>query len=257
MNTYYYLFYSFIFYAFFGWVLEVIFHIFTQKKFINRGFLYGPICPIYGVSAVFFIVFLSRFNNNYILIFLGGALLASLIELITGYLMEVLFNSKWWDYSNERFNIKGYICLKFSIIWGLLSVVFMKFINPLVSRVVFFIMRNFGEVLYSFLFAGLIIDIVLTVNSLIAFKALFKELQEILLETKSNMEELKENLALEVKEKIEGRIGYLSDVKERLIGRISQRHIYLIKAYPHLKSKKFDLAIEDIRKRIENINLKL
>ncbi|SKA77547.1 Uncharacterized membrane protein [Caloramator quimbayensis] len=250
MNTYYYLFYSFIFYAFFGWVLEVIFHIYTQKKFINRGFLYGPICPIYGVSAVFFIVFLSRFNNNYVLIFFGGALVASIIELVTGYLMEVLFNSKWWDYSNEKFNIKGFICLRFSIIWGFLSVVFMKFINPPVSRIIFWIMKNFGEVLYSFLFAGLIVDIVLTVNSLIAFKVLFKELQEILLETKSSMEELKENLALEVREKIEGRIGYLSDVKERLIARISQRQIYLIKAYPHMKSKKFDLAIEDIRKRI-------
>lgn len=250
MKAYYYIFYSFIVYAFIGWIIEVIFHLYKDKKFINRGFLFGPVCPIYGVSAVFFIVFLSQFNNI-IFIFLGGAVLASIIELVTGYLMELMFNAKWWDYSNEKFNIKGYVCLKFSLIWGALAVVFMKLVNPLVSKIVYYFIENYGESLYSFVFAGLIVDIVLTLNSLIAFRAFFKELQDILLEIKSDVDKLKENLAFDVREKIEGRISNLDNLKEILIGRINKRHIYLIKAYPHIKSKKFDLAIDDIKKRFE------
>ncbi|WP_168190087.1 putative ABC transporter permease [Caloramator sp. E03] len=250
MKAYYYIFYSFIVYSFFGWIIEVIFHLYKDKKFINRGFLFGPVCPIYGVSAVFFIVFLSRFNNI-IFIFLGGAVLASAIEIVTGYLMEVMFNAKWWDYSNEKFNIKGYVCLKFSFIWGALAVFFIKFLNPLISKIVYYFIENFGESLYSFIFGGFIVDIVLTLNSLIAFRSFFKELQDILLEIKSNVDNLKENLAFDVKEKIEERIDNLNGLKERLIGRINKRHIYLMKAYPHMKSKKFDLAIDDIKKRFE------
>lgn len=104
--------------------------------------------------------------------------------------MELLFSTRWWDYTDERFNIKGYICLKFSIVWGILSIIFIKFINPHVSKMTYFAIEHFGEVFYNILLVILIVDIVLTVNSLIAFNKVFTELQEVLLETKSNMDKL-------------------------------------------------------------------
>jgi uncharacterized membrane protein len=255
MKEYYYLFYSFIIYAFLGWVLEVMYHIYTDKKFINRGFLFGPICPIYGVSAVFFIAFLTPLKSSSILIFLGGVFVASAVEFVTGYVMEMLFKAKWWDYSDERFNIKGYICLKFSIIWGVIALVFMKVIDPQISKLTYWIISQFGEVLYNILLIVLIVDIVHTINSLIAFKQLYIELQEILVETRNNMDKLKETFEAETRASIEERINYLGDLKERISKRISMRQKYLLRAYPRLQSKRFNSAIDDIKKRIEKINL--
>lgn len=255
MKMYYYLFYSFIIYALIGWTLEVVFHMFTKKKFINRGFLYGPLCPIYGVSAVFFIVFLTPIKNNSILIFIGGALVASIVEFITGYVMEMLFNAKWWDYTDEKFNIKGYICLRFSAIWGGIAVIFIKIINPRVSIITYAVISQFGEVIYNILLVALISDIVLTINSLITFKQVFVELQEILVETKNNMDKLKGTINIDSRVSIQDRINHLSDLRERLSSRVSMRHKTLLRAYPQISSKKFDTAIEDLKNRLEKINI--
>lgn len=256
MRTYYYLFYSFIVYAFIGWILEVIYHIYTDKKFINRGFLFGPVCPIYGVSAVLFIVLLTPLkNSSMLLIFAIGAIVASVVEFITGYLMEILFNAKWWDYTDEKYNIKGYICLKFSLIWGVIALIFIKVINPHVSTVTYWLINTFGEVLYNILLILLIADIVHTINSLIAFKKLFVELQEILVETKNDMDKLKEEISAETKANLQERIEYLGDIKERISKRVSFRHKILLKAYPRIKSKRFDFAVEELKKKIEKINI--
>lgn len=254
---YYYLFYSFLLYSFFGWVLEVLFHIYTQKKFVNRGFLYGPICPIYGSTAVLLITFLVPFSSNILYLFIGGAIAASIIEFTTGYLMEMFFNTKWWDYSDEKFNVKGYICLKFSIIWGIISIVFIRFINPHVSELTYWVIEHSGQVLYTALLALLIIDATLTINSLISFRKLFVELQEVIVEIRSNMDKLLEKaITSEARVNIQQRIGYLEEVRGRLIKRVSLRHRILLNAYPRISSRRFGTAIEEIKKKLENIRKK-
>lgn len=251
---YYYLFYSFIIYSFFGWVLEVLFHIYTQKKFVNRGFLYGPLCPIYGSTAIFLIIFLVPFSSNLLYLFIGGAIVASVIEFITGYLMEMFFNTKWWDYSDEKFNVKGYICIRFSIIWGIISIVFIRFINPHVSKITYWIIDHSGEVLYTVLLAILIVDVTLTINSLISFRKLFIELQEIIVEIRNNMDKLLEKaITSEARINIQQRIGYLEEARERLIRRVSLRHRILLNAYPRISSRRFGTAIEEIKKKLEKI----
>lgn len=126
----YKLFLFFFVFSFLGWVLEVIYATIKKKKFVNRGFLYGPICPIYGYGGIALILLLHKLDN-YFLIFLYGALITSAIEFLAGFILEKLYNTKWWDYSNRRFNLMGYITLSFSIIWGIASVVTILLYKPL------------------------------------------------------------------------------------------------------------------------------
>ena len=128
----------FFFYSVIGWVMETIYCSIGEKKFVNRGFLSGPLCPIYGTGAVVFGVCLMPFYNKfgftkwYIipLVILLGMLLADIVEFLTSLIMEKLFNARWWDYSNEKFNLQGRICLKHTLYWGVASGLFIYGIHP-------------------------------------------------------------------------------------------------------------------------------
>jgi uncharacterized membrane protein len=252
---YYYYFYSFMIYSFIGWTTEVLFHIYKLKNFVNRGFLYGPVCPIYGATAVILIYFLSPFSNKLLLLFTGGVIIASIIEYVTGYAMERMFNAKWWDYSDNKYNLRGYICLKFSLIWGLMSLFFIKYINPLVSNITYFVINNFGQVFYNIILILFISDLALTINSLVTFKKLFTELQQVITEKAENLQKLNINsLNKEIKDEISDRIKVLHEINERLSNRISNRQRRLLKAFPHISSNKFQQALEDLISKINNIN---
>lgn len=255
LKTYYFLFLSFIIYSFLGWIIEVLYHIYKEKHFINRGFLYGPVCPIYGTSAVLLILSLTPFKNNYILVFIIGAIIVSILEYFTGYVLEMLFNTRWWDYSKEKFNINGYVCARFSIYWGIFSVILISIIHPNISNLIYFFNDRYGEKIYSILFALLVMDSVLTVKSLFDLKDIYKELQEILIEIKNNIEKLKLNatISTEAKLKLENKIEALTEIKERILRRLSFKHKLLIRSYPKLKSNKFEGALSQI---IEKYKLK-
>ncbi len=126
----------FFIYAFVGWAIEVVFHTVTKGTFVNRGFLNGPWCPIYGVSFAVIIMLLTPLQENLAILFCGSFVLATAMEFVTGFVLEKIFNDKWWDYSNEPFNIKGYVCLKFSLMWGLACTFVMRIIHPLISALV-------------------------------------------------------------------------------------------------------------------------
>ena len=118
MEIYYFILYFFT-YGFFGWCTEVAFAAFKQGKFVNRGFLNGPICPIYGVGVSVVVSFLTPLEESLILLYAASTILVTFIEWLTGYLMDKIFHHKWWDYSNQPLNIGGYVCLLFSLIWGI------------------------------------------------------------------------------------------------------------------------------------------
>ena len=117
-------------YAFLGWCTEVIYAAFRTGKFVNRGFLNGPVCPIYGFGVVGVIVALSPLSDHLWLLFLGAVVFTSALEFFTGWLLEKVFHAKWWDYSENRLNLKGYICLEFSLIWGVAATVVVRLIHP-------------------------------------------------------------------------------------------------------------------------------
>ena len=126
----YYLFQCFFIYAFLGWCTEVAFAAFKERRFVNRGFLNGPICPVYGFGVVAVIHFLTPLRSNLLLLYLGSAILVTAIEWLTGFILEKVFHNKWWDYSNRFLNINGRICLLYSVFWGVLTLFLIKIINP-------------------------------------------------------------------------------------------------------------------------------
>ena len=137
--TYYQICWYFLIYSFGGWVVEVIFHAVALGKVVNRGFLNGPVCPVYGfgVLSVFAMINTlqsSGYQMSEGLIFLFGVILATVVELIAGWMLDVCFHARWWDYSDKPFNFHGYICLEFSLIWGLAIVLVVKVFQKYVEN---------------------------------------------------------------------------------------------------------------------------
>lgn len=126
----------FVVYSFLGWCCEVVFCTLNSGTFVNRGFLNGPYCPIYGFGMVGILALLHPVFNHGWLLFLGATLITSTIELVGGWLLFKLFHARWWDYSNKPFNLGGYICAEFCLIWGLATLVVIKFVHPVVSLLV-------------------------------------------------------------------------------------------------------------------------
>lgn len=125
----------FFFYSAAGWCLESLYCSFGEKKLINRGFLTGPLCPIYGTAAIVLTVLIyNPFKEKPLVVFLLGIVLCDIVEYITSYIMEKLFAARWWDYTYEFMNIGGRICLKHSLYWGIISVVFVNVIHPAVDK---------------------------------------------------------------------------------------------------------------------------
>ena len=117
MQVYFLILYFFT-YGFLGWCTEVAYATAKQKRFVNRGFLNGPVCPIYGVGVSVVIYFLTPVSGNFFFLYLSSTVLVTVLEGLTGYFMDKIFHHKWWDYSNQPLNIGGYVCLIFSLVWG-------------------------------------------------------------------------------------------------------------------------------------------
>ena len=121
----------FFIFSFIGWLVEVLEGLINKRGFINRGFLVGPICPIYGVSCITMLIILNNYENDYIVLFVLGMLICTLIEYITSLILEKIFNTRWWDYSDHKINLNGRVCLETMILFGISGIVLMKVFKPL------------------------------------------------------------------------------------------------------------------------------
>lgn len=167
----------FILYAFLGWVCEDLYCGIPTKKFINRGFFYGPYCPIYGVGALLVLYPLLFVKDYPILVFVLGVIITSALEYITSWVMEILFKTRWWDYSERFMNINGRVCLLNSTLFGIMSIVVIYIIHPIIQDIVMDIPFT---ALMSFLSAftiGFGIDCVFTVLALLRRKQVFQKVQ--------------------------------------------------------------------------------
>lgn len=160
---------SFLFYSFIGWVLECIYCSVSETRkaketvIVNRGFLVGPLCPIYGCATTVMSLSLQPFSNNLWIVFFLGILVCDIVEYLTSLIMEKIFNARWWDYSNRFMNINGRICLQHSIIWGALSVIFIRFINPSVTQLILKFPQQYFNVFVYILLALFIVDFFIAV----------------------------------------------------------------------------------------------
>lgn len=149
-------------YGFLGWCSEVAFAAIAHGKFVNRGFVNGPICSIYGFGVMSVLLVLGPLKSSFWLLFGGSVLFTSAIEYLTGWVLEKVFHDKWWDYSKRPLNIKGYVCLEFSVLWGLACVFVVDVFQPLVAKVVDLIPKKLGWVLLGTFSALWIADNIIT-----------------------------------------------------------------------------------------------
>jgi len=180
----------FYFYCFFGWIFESTFVSVKSRKFVNRGFMRGPFLPIYGSGAIMMLVVSMPFQDNVFLTYIAGCIGATALELVTGILMESLFKVRYWDYSGQKFNYKGHICLSSTIAWGFLTILMTEFVHRGVERVVSLI--PYGVVTA----VTLVLTVYIIVDFTLSFKAAM-DLRNVLIgleKVKEEMERIQKRL---------------------------------------------------------------
>ncbi len=196
----------FFIYSFLGWCVEVAFVATTLGKVLNRGFLNGPVCPIYGCGMLLVLIVLHPVSDNIFLLFLGGMVICSAIELFGGWILDKLFHMRWWDYSDRPFNVGGYICLSFSIMWGLAVVFAVKLVHTPIMAVLQRIPDTLQFVFIILFGIILIIDMVVTLKHLIGIRKNLGQLEWIAEQLHGVGDQLKDvvgNSAIGVTEKAE------------------------------------------------------
>ncbi len=166
MNTIAYWFLVFFLFSILGYFSEIIYCFIVTKKIVNRGMLHGPYCPIYGAGALCVIFFLRDYYSDPIALFIFGLLICSAIEYATSFVLEKVFNNKWWDYSNKKYNINGRVCLRNSVLFGLASVVVIYVLYPFIENIIGLIREDLLIYLSLIFFVIFIIDLVFTVFEL-------------------------------------------------------------------------------------------
>lgn len=185
----------FFIYAFLGWCAEVAFAACKNGRFVNRGFLNGPICPIYGFGLIGVVLMLEPMKGDLLMLYIGSFLLTSLIELITGFLLEKLFHAKWWDYSRMPLNIGGYVCLLFSLIWGAACLGIVEWIHPLISDMVERLPNVLVIVMDVVFVLTLFVDLTATLASIRKLSDRLEKLTEIAAEIHRLSDELGSGIA--------------------------------------------------------------
>ena len=259
----------FIIYAFLGWCSEVAFAAVNKGKFVNRGFLNGPVCPIYGVGMLIVVLCLWNLRDRPLLLFVGSALLTTALEFVTGFVLERFFHDKWWDYSDMPFNIKGYVCLKFTILWGLAA----SFIIGAIHRFIYMLIEKtpfvLGAILLAVFSAAFIADFIVTLTALVklpkklkamaeaerALRAVSDKIGENISDTTIAAKEKGEALAEENKPRLEELKAEYEKKKKELSAMLERNFVQrrIFKAFPNLKNGRYK-AIFD---RISELKLKV
>ncbi len=169
----------FFIYSFLGWGMEVVHAVYGNRKLVNRGFLNGIVCPVYGFSMIFLSVFMDSLKNGWFYLFLGCMIVGSVIELVTGLLLEKVFHIRLWDYSDMRFQVGGYVCLKYSILWGVFGTLLIKLVNPFLLSILHNIPELVGGILLIVFTILLVLDTVTTIVVLCRGKKNATRMEEI------------------------------------------------------------------------------
>ncbi len=251
----------FLVYAFLGWCAEVAYAAVHSGKFVNRGFLNGPVCPIYGVGMLVVVTLLWGLRHNLILLILGSAGLTTTLEYATGLILERFFHDKWWDYSDKPFNVKGYICLEFTVLWGLAAAFVVGAVHPFVFMVINKIPFVFGVILMSVLLAVFVTDLAITVTELVklpkkmgamleaerALKAISDKIGENISDTAIAAKEKGNELAEESKPRLEELKAEYEQKAAEYKRRFENRGFVpkrIFKAFPNLKSGRYKVIFE-------------
>jgi len=221
-QNFYELVWIFIIYAFIGWCTEVSYAALDRRIFVNRGFLNGPYCPIYGCGVVIVVAALTPLKDNLLILFAGSFLLTSILEYITGFILEKVFHNKWWDYSNKPFNLHGYVCLKFSIYWGLACTFIMDVIHPIIYKGITMIPHILGVVLLCIIMSAFAVDCGVTVTTILKFNKRLKVMDEMAAKIHKLSDEIGENIYENVTTAVE-KSEEFQETHEELLTKISDK----------------------------------
>lgn len=252
----------FIIYSFLGWVMESVVRSICERKIINTGFLKGPFCPIYGIGATIMFLFLEGFENKPVLLFCIAIILLSAWEYIVGVLLEKLFHTKYWDYSDHKFNFQGRICLTNSICWGILGVLFVKYIHPFVQEVLGKIDSNLLNYVVAILFAIFLVDTITSIINVKNMKTTLEKIENINKEIKEKLKEIrklkkeKDDEKVVTTENIQQMVEGLKKKRNRTILRLYKNVYRLKKAFPAISTNEIteilNQKIELRKKRVKN-----
>lgn len=267
MQVYYFILYFFT-YGFLGWCTEVAFATTKQRKFVNRGFLNGPICPIYGVGVGVVVQFLTPVKDNLIVLYLTATILVTLIEGITGYLMDKIFHHKWWDYTEQPLNIGGYVCLPFSLVWGVACVFIVKAVHPVIYSGLSWIPAILGSVIIGVLGIILFSDIYVTASGILKLNRRLEMMEKLAAELRELSDKVGENIhenvmeTMEVTEGIKEKLETATEEQKSRIAELKEKYRELaehgtkvgdrlLKAFPKMESRRHKDMLDELKKRLK------
>lgn len=266
---------NFFTYGFLGWCTEVAFAAAKQRQFVNRGFLNGPICPIYGVGVTVVVAVLEPLSSHIVFLYIASTILVTLLEWVTGFALEKLFHHRWWDYSKMPLNIGGYVCLLFSLIWGVVCVAIVEFVHPLLYGLLTLIPHLLGVIILTVLTGALLADIYVTVSGIRKWNRRLENLDEIAAELHKISDQIGENIfenmmtGIDLREKNHAKVLELKEISEEkkaelrklgeeraqeLVRQFDMQHKTgkrLLKAFPKLQSNYHDEIVVKLRENIK------
>ena len=229
----------FLIYSCMGWIMEVINSIIMQKKFVNRGFLIGPYCPIYGCGAILITLLLNKYLDNPATLFIMAVLLCGTLEYLISYIMEKIFHLRWWDYSKDKFNINGRVCLRTVIPFGILGMMIMYITNPFfMDKLKMLSYINLSIIVYSIMLIFWS-DFIISIFTILAIKKTTASVSE------QNREDNTEEITQKVKEMLLEKPKAFAEKR-------------IINAYPKLRlirikvKKQIEKTKEDINQKIDD-----
>lgn len=258
-------------YAVMGWMAEVVFFTLKTGKFINRGFLNGPLCPLYGFGVVGVVIIMSPIKDNILLLFFGSMIFCTVIEYITGVILNKLFNDRWWDYSDKPFNIKGYVCLGFSLMWGFACVSVVRVVHPVVYHVIDIMPMWLEIVIAAVFYVYVVADLIVTVRGINRVNRRLKEMAEhakdisdttgyYISEAARSIDEKADEIRDEIDDRVEEKKERNTARRDAFIAFMSEpafaKHGRLMKAFPGrrngMKERIIKAAGEEFREQIED-----
>ena len=255
----------FIVYSVLGWIMESIIRSVIERKIINTGFIKRPVCPIYGIGAIIMLLFLERFQDNIIGLFFISIVILTAWEYLVGVLLEKMFNTKYWDYSHQKFNFQGRICLTNSLFWGILGVVFVKYIHPFVQSLISKVDMNLLYYIIGILSLVMIVDFITTVIRVKNIKMTLENVDKINKEIKEKLKELRkinkdlkqeqDETKSKTKENIQKLVEKLKKKRNKTILRLYKSVYRLKKAFPAINTKEIAEVLNkkiEIRKKKKN-----
>lgn len=249
----------FYIYSFFGWIWESCYVSAKHGKWVNRGFLKGPMLPIYGSGAVMMLVVSFPFRGNYVLTYISGVIGATALEYVTGWVMEKLFKVRYWDYSNMKIQLHGYICLASSLTWGVFTLIMTDIIHPEISRLVDTILSEELDAVIV-----IIITVIFVYDTVVSAKAALdmSKALEAMEKLRSDMESMQVQIALLKKEtadymntkkeqlrELEYKRNQLASHKNDVIGKITGMQKGLLMRNPSVRAERFEKSLKELKEK--------